>query len=73
MVHRIQNANIIAFVAKLMFTMASTFTRLSLLCFYYRLVKDSGLRWYKWALHGSLFFVLAICVAFVFMTVFTCM
>jgi len=27
-----------------MFSLAATFTRMSLICFYYRLVKDSGLR-----------------------------
>jgi len=40
----IVGANKIAFVAKLMFSLAATFTRMSLICFYYRLVKDSGLR-----------------------------
>lgn len=29
------STNLIAFVAKLMFTFASTFTRTSLICFYY--------------------------------------
>lgn len=48
-----QDANIIAFVAKLNFTLASTFTRLSLICFYYRLIKDSGVKWFKWVLHAS--------------------
>ena len=38
---QIRNTLIIAFVAKLVFTFASTFTRLSLVLFYYRLIKNS--------------------------------
>ncbi|KAK5148889.1 hypothetical protein LTR04_000378 [Oleoguttula sp. CCFEE 6159] len=36
------NSGIIAFVAKIAFTLAATFTRISLLCFYYRLIKDGS-------------------------------
>lgn len=68
----IPDANIIAMIAKLMFTLASTFTRLSLICFYYRLVKDSGRRGYRWVLHGSVAFVIAVCLTFIFQTVFLC-
>jgi hypothetical protein len=35
-------ASKIAMTAKVVFTAAATFTRLSLHCFYYRLVSDSG-------------------------------
>ncbi|KXL45893.1 hypothetical protein M433DRAFT_66438 [Acidomyces richmondensis BFW] len=65
-------ANKIAFVAKLMFTFAATFTRLSLLCFYYRLVKDSGILWFRWVLHASVALALAVCILFVCETIWLC-
>jgi hypothetical protein len=39
----IQNANILAFTAKHLFIGASTFTRISLICFYYRLVNSESM------------------------------
>ncbi|KAK1815506.1 hypothetical protein LTR12_010057 [Friedmanniomyces endolithicus] len=68
----IVQANKIAFVAKLMFTLAATFTRLSLICFYYRLVKDSGLRWFNWVLHASLAWTVAVCISFVCEVIWLC-
>lgn len=68
----ITRANIIAFTAKIDFTLAATFTRLSLCCFYYRLVKDSGIRWFQWAVHFTAAFNVAICISFIFLTVFLC-
>lgn len=62
----------IAFVAKLMFTLAATFTRLSLICFYYRLVQDSGARWFKWVLHYSVAWTIAVCIDFVAETIWLC-
>ncbi|KAK4545556.1 hypothetical protein LTR36_002906 [Oleoguttula mirabilis] len=62
----------IAFVAKLMFTLAATFTRLSLICFYYRLVKDSGMRWFNWILHASVLWTVAVCISFVCETIWLC-
>jgi hypothetical protein len=69
---KIQSANIIAMVAKLVFTLASTFTRLSLCCFYYRLVKDSGISWFRWVVHATMAFSAAIGIAFVFLSIFQC-
>lgn len=68
----IQNANIIAFTAKLMFTFASSFTRLSLIFLYYRLIRETTIRWYTWALHFGLAFNIAVLVSFVSLTVFQC-
>lgn len=68
----LQNANIIAFVAKLAFTLAATFTRLSLICFYYRLIKDTGIRWYANVLHASVAWTAAICIAFIALTIWMC-
>lgn len=67
-----ESTNKIAFVAKLMFTFASTFTRMSLIAFYYLLVKDSGIMWYKYILHISQVLNLAVGITFVFMAVFLC-
>jgi hypothetical protein len=69
----IEHANIIAFVAKIMFTLASSFTRLSLIFLYYRLVKDTRSRWYTITLHINLALNLCILVSFVLIVVFTCM
>lgn len=62
----------IAFAAKIVFTLAATFTRLSLLCFYYRLVKDSGIRWFRHVIWSSMVFVVAICIAFVALVIWQC-
>jgi hypothetical protein len=72
-VHMIEEANRIAFVAKIMFTFASSFTRLSLIFLYYRLIRDTNLRWYSWALHCSLAFNIMIIISFVLLVVFSCM
>lgn len=68
----IQTANIIAFVAKIMFTLAATFTRLSLICFYFRLVKDSRKKWFNRVLHASLLWTVAVCIAFVALVIWQC-
>ncbi|KAF2721800.1 hypothetical protein K431DRAFT_63989 [Polychaeton citri CBS 116435] len=70
--NKIKGAMIIAFVAKIAFTLAATTTRISLLCLYYRLVQDSGIRWFRWALHLTLAYLVAICVMFVFLVIFGC-
>jgi hypothetical protein len=67
------NAGKIAMAAKVLFTFASTFTRISLLCFYYRLVRDSGLRWFNWCLHSGMTFVVLVGIAFVFLSIIQCM
>lgn len=71
-VSMIQSANIVAFVAKLLFTFASTFTRLSLIFLFYRLIKDTNLRWYAWALHFNLALNVGILITFIFLTTFNC-
>ncbi|KAK5108050.1 hypothetical protein LTR62_008824 [Meristemomyces frigidus] len=71
-VHLVTKANIIAFLAKLVFVLAATFTRLSLCAFYYRLVQDSGIMWFKNVIHVTNAFTVATCVAFLFLGVFLC-
>lgn len=68
----IQKASIIAFAAKLLFVGASTFTRLSLVCFYYRLVGDTGISWFTWVLHASMAFNIAIGIAFTCIGIWLC-
>ncbi|KAF1365915.1 hypothetical protein EJ07DRAFT_53053, partial [Lizonia empirigonia] len=62
----------IAMAAKIVFTAAATFTRLSLHCFYYRLVADTGKIWFKWLIHVNVTYTLGILVSFIFIAVFLC-
>ena len=62
----------IAFAAKLLFTAAATFTRLSLLTFYYRLVQDSEKRAFRWLVHLNVAYSVAIFITFVFLITFLC-
>ena len=62
----------IAMAAKIMFTCAASFTRLSLLFFYYRLVQDTGKRWFLWAIHANVAFTIAIFITFFFLSIFQC-
>jgi hypothetical protein len=68
----IESANIVAFVAKLTFTLAATFIRLSLICFYYRLMKDSGIQWFRYVLHASVLWTASVCIVFVALTIWLC-
>ncbi|KAB2568988.1 hypothetical protein DBV05_g12335, partial [Lasiodiplodia theobromae] len=62
----------VAFSAKLIFVYASTFTRQSLLCFYYRLVADSGIKWFGWALHATVFLNVAAVITFTCLGIWQC-
>ncbi|KAF9699265.1 hypothetical protein EKO04_003181 [Ascochyta lentis] len=62
----------IAMAAKVVFTAAATFTRLSLHCFYYRLVADTGKTWFKWLIHANVAYTLGILVSFTFLAIFLC-
>lgn len=69
----IQNTSIVAFVAKLLFALASGFTRLSLIFLYYRLIRDTNARWYAYALHLNMALNIAIIIIFILLCVFLCM
>jgi hypothetical protein len=58
--------------SKALFTLATFFTRCSLISFYFRLVSDSGLKRFRWALHSATAFNIAVCIAFLCLTVFQC-
>jgi hypothetical protein len=62
----------IAMAAKALFVCAAFFTRLSLLCFYYRLLIDTGLDTYRWMLHGTMTFNFMIFLVFLPLSVFQC-
>jgi hypothetical protein len=62
----------IAMVAKIVFVGAATFTRLSLHCFYYRLVQDSGKTWFRWLIHANVVYTLGIFISFPFIAIFMC-
>jgi hypothetical protein len=62
----------IAVSTKVLFLFSSTFTRTALLCFYYRLIKDSGSRTFRYILHASTAFIWIICIVFSCFAVFSC-
>ena len=62
----------IAFAAKMTFALTAAFIRISLLLFYYRLVKDSSIVWFTWALHASMAFQMIIGITFVALTIWQC-
>jgi hypothetical protein len=68
----IQSTNLCAYAAKLTFMLGSTFCRLSLVCFYYRLVRDVSFKWFQYILHSILAFNIAIGLAFCLLSVFGC-
>ena len=61
-----------AFTAKLLFTFAVVATRLSILTFYYRMVGSTVIRWFRWALHASVAYNLAILITYICLVVFLC-
>jgi len=60
------------FIAKIAFATAATFTRTSVLCFYSRLVVNSGIKWFRYVLIACHFFVAALCISFVLPMIFQC-
>lgn len=63
----------IVFISKLLFQVAITFLRLSLLSFYYRLVHDSGKHRFRIALHCSVVFVITLFIVGACISIFVCM
>ncbi|KAF1933936.1 uncharacterized protein M421DRAFT_414984 [Didymella exigua CBS 183.55] len=62
----------VAMAAKVVFTGAATFTRLSLHCFYYRLVADTGRSWFRWCVHLNVAYTMGIFLSFPFIAIFLC-
>jgi hypothetical protein len=66
-------ASKIGMLSKIFFVLASTFTRSSLICFYYQLIQDTGYTLYQWVLRGAFVFNAATGIAFFFLALFFCM
>jgi hypothetical protein len=66
------SASRIALSTKLLFTLAGSFTRASLICFYFRLIKDTGSSIFKYTLWAAFAYNIAIGIIFVILAVFLC-
>lgn len=62
----------IAMAAKVLYTCASTFTRMSLICFYYRIVGDTMNSVFRWILHLSMVYVIAIFISMTVLIIWQC-
>lgn len=62
----------IVMAAKVLFTCASTFTRMSLIAFYYRIVGDARRVWFRWVLHASMAYMVGIFVSFIVLSIWQC-
>lgn len=62
----------IAFTTKCVFALAAMFTRMSLMLFYYRLVKDSGMHKYRMVIHASQVFSVIVGLFLCFLTIWQC-
>lgn len=63
----------VALAATLLFTCAASATRISLACFYYRLVREVKRPVFRWALHITLAYCVAVWITFFFATCLQCM
>jgi hypothetical protein len=71
--YRLQAAVKLAWISRALFILAATFTRLSLLFFYYRLTTDAiWMRGFRWLLHASVFSVTTVGVVTLILSVFQC-
>jgi hypothetical protein len=64
--------SVVAISAKVLYTVATVFTRLGLLVFYRRLVGDTGFRAFKWLIAGAIFLNFAILIVFVVLSIWLC-
>ena len=72
-VHRQIVAGKLAYLSKLFYPIAGTFTRLSILFFYYRLIQDATwTRTFRWVLHATVASVLVLGTVIVFLAAFQC-
>ncbi|KAI4724200.1 hypothetical protein E4T49_08091 [Aureobasidium sp. EXF-10728] len=69
---KFQAASVVALITKLLFTFAGAFARASLICFYFRLIQDTGFSTFKCILWGAFAYNIAICIIFVILAVFLC-
>ena len=62
----------IAMAAKVLFLVAATCTRMSLICFYNRLLGGTNTRWFAYALWASAAFVLSLGLVSILTSIFLC-
>ncbi|KAF2399187.1 hypothetical protein EJ06DRAFT_75270 [Trichodelitschia bisporula] len=62
----------LAYVSKILFMLAGNCTVLSLFTFYYRLIGESSMKWFRWVLHLALAFNITTFFVFLFLQIFIC-
>jgi hypothetical protein len=62
----------VAYATKILFSFAANATVLSLLAFYYRLIGDTNIRWFRWTLHLAVVFNIIAWLPFVLAMAFSC-
>ncbi|KAF2429363.1 hypothetical protein EJ08DRAFT_573853, partial [Tothia fuscella] len=62
----------LAWATKVIFSASACFTRLALLFFYYRLVQDSGMKWFRNMIHFTVFVSISTMLVLIFITIFQC-
>jgi hypothetical protein len=55
-----------------LFLLAANFTALSFLAYYYRIIQNTSIHWFKYALHAALFINISSWLVFFIMSVFQC-
>jgi hypothetical protein len=60
------------FIAVILWSNSTSFIKLSLLCFFYRLVEHIHVRKYRWVLHFCLVFQITFTIAYILTLVFMC-
>ena len=62
----------LAYWTKILFNLASNATMLSILTFYYRLIGDTSVTWFRSAIHAAMVFNLAVWFVFFIALILTC-
>lgn len=62
----------VLFTAKITFAFGVCTTRMSLICFYYRLLDRAEIKHYRWVLHITMSFVVLVLFLYVSIAIFTC-
>lgn len=63
----------LVFAIKILWSLASCTIRMSLLCFFYRVLEHCQVKQHKWVLHCMMAFVVSVLVVYLTVTIFACM
>ena len=63
----------LVFAMKILWSLASCTIRMSLVCFFYRVLEHCQVKQYKWVLHCMMAFVVSVLVVYLAVTIFACM